>query len=138
MHTVVHHAVTAYLFSEIIISIQVFLCALSGPTAAYLWMWPVVIGPHEIQGSCNAAFRHVVFLPQDALRSVAIFMACEDVEIAVCCWIVCWPALQNHHSIKNNIKINTFDLMPFLQTYALHYKTFIGTPVIKCKILIKL
>ncbi len=95
-----------------------------------------LIGPHETKGSWNVAYRHVVFLSHDALRSVAVFVACEDIEIAVCCGVVCGSAFQNHHSIKNNIKTNTYDLMPFLHTYDLNDKIWIGTPVIKCVILI--
>lgn len=84
------------------IFIQVLLWALSGPETAYLWFFRVVVSCHWATGnrrllqSCSLACS--VFT-QDAMRSVAVFMACQDVKVAVCCGIICRSALQNHHSV---------------------------------------
>lgn len=60
-------------------------------------------------------------------NSVAVFMACQDVEVTVSCRVVCRPALQHHHPKQTNkqtaqddIKIQngSFDLWP--QTWRQH------------------
>ena len=39
-----------------------------------------------------------------ACVSVAVFMACQDVEVAVGCRVVCRPALQHHHPANKHTR----------------------------------
>lgn len=52
---------------------------------------------------------------KNTMSSVAVFMTRQDVQIAICCWVISWPTFQNHNP-KSSKKHTTKQSHLFMKT----------------------